>query len=45
LIQTSVAFVLFPIIPFSSVIDTLKVPAFGFTSFAAFPYLKKMEMN
>ena len=45
LIQTPVGLILLPNFSVSTVIGTLKVPAFSGTSFAAFQYLKKVEMN
>jgi uncharacterized protein len=45
LIQTPVALVLLPNVAVSSIIGTLKIPAFSGTSFAAFQYLKKVDMN
>ncbi|MBC7525855.1 MAG: TSUP family transporter, partial [Flavobacterium sp.] len=45
LIQTPVALILLPNLAVSSVIGSLKVPAFSGTSFAARQYLKKVEMN
>lgn len=45
LIQTPVGLILLPNLPVSTVIGTLKVPAFSGTSFAAFQYLKKVDMN
>ena len=45
LIQTPVGLILLPNLPVSTVIGTLKIPAFSGTSFAAFQYLKKVEMN
>ncbi len=45
LIQTPVGLILLPNLPVATVIGTLKVPAFSGTSFAAFQYLKKVDMN
>jgi uncharacterized protein len=45
LIQTPVALILLPNVAVSSVIGTLKIPAFSGTSFAARQYLKKVDMN
>jgi uncharacterized membrane protein YfcA len=45
LIQTPVGLIMLPNLPVSTVIGTLKVPAFSGTSFAAFQYLKKVDMN
>lgn len=45
LIQTPIALVLLPNYAVSSVIGTLKIPAFSGTSFAAYQYLKKVTMN
>lgn len=45
LIQTPVGLILLPSLPFVTVIGTLKVPAFSGTSFAAFQYLKKVDLN
>jgi len=45
LIQTPVALILLPNVSVSSIIGTLKVPAFSGTSFAACQYLKKVDMN
>lgn len=45
LIQTPMGLILLPNLPVSTVIGTLKVPAFSGTSFAAFQYLKKVAMN
>lgn len=45
LIQTPMGLVLLPNLPVSTVIGTLKVPAFSGTSFAAYQYLKKVDMN
>ena len=45
LIQTPVALILLPNHAVSTIIGSLKIPAFSGTSFAAFQYLKKVEMN
>lgn len=45
LIQTPAALILLPNVSVSSIIGTLKVPAFSGTSFAARQYLKKVDMN
>ena len=45
LIQTPVALILLPNVSVSSIIGTLKIPAFSGTSFAAYQYLKKVDMN
>jgi uncharacterized membrane protein YfcA len=45
LIQTPVAMILMPNLSVASIIGSLKIPAFSGTSFAAFQYLKKVEMN
>ncbi|WP_395043787.1 sulfite exporter TauE/SafE family protein [Flavobacterium sp.] len=45
LIQTPVALILLPNLAVSSIIGTLKIPAFSGTSFAANQYLKKVKMN
>ena len=45
LIQTPVALVLLPNYTVSSIIGSLKIPAFSGTSFAANQYLKKVDMN
>jgi hypothetical protein len=45
LIQTPVALILLPNLPVSSIIGSLKIPAFSGTSFAARQYLKKVDMN
>ncbi|WPR70587.1 TSUP family transporter [Flavobacterium sp. NG2] len=45
LIQTPAGLILLPNLPVSTVIGTLKIPAFSGTSFAAFQYLKKVTMN
>lgn len=45
LIQTPVALILLPNYAVSSIIGSLKIPAFSGTSFAANQYLKKVDMN
>lgn len=45
LIQTPVALILLPNLAVSSIIGSLKIPAFSGTSFAARQYLKKVDMN
>lgn len=45
LIQTPAAMVLMPNLSVASIIGSLKIPAFSGTSFAAFQYLKKVDMN
>ena len=45
LIQTPVALILLPNLAVSSIIGTLKIPAFSGTSFAANQYLKKVDIN
>lgn len=45
LIQTPIGLILLPNLPVSTVVGTLKVPAFSGTSFAAYQYLKKVDMN
>ena len=45
LIQTPVAMILMPNLSVASIIGSLKIPAFSGTSFAAFQYLKKVELN
>lgn len=45
LIQTPVALILLPNFAVSSIIGSLKIPAFSGTSFAAAQYLKKVQMN
>jgi uncharacterized membrane protein YfcA len=45
LIQTPIGLILLPNLPVSTVIGTLKIPAFSGTSFAAYQYLKKVNMN
>lgn len=45
LIQTPVAMILMPNLSVASIIGSLKIPAFSGTSFAAFQYLKKVDIN
>lgn len=45
LIQTPVAMILMPNLSVASIIGSLKIPAFSGTSFAAYQYLKKVQMN
>lgn len=45
LIQTPAVMVLMPNLSVASIIGSLKIPAFSGTSFAAFQYLKKVDMN
>lgn len=45
LIQTPVALILLPNYAVSSILGSLKIPAFSGTSFAAYQYLKKVQMN
>lgn len=45
LIQTPVAMILLPNLAVANIIGSLKVPAFSGTSFAAYQYLKKVQMN
>ena len=45
LIQTPMGLVLLPNLPVATIIGTLKIPSFSGTLFAAFQYLKKIEMN
>lgn len=45
LIQTPVALILLPNLAVSTLIGSLKIPAFSGTSFAARQYLKKVDMN
>ena len=45
LIQTPAGLILLPSLPVSTVVGTLKIPAFSGTSFAAYQYLKKVTMN
>lgn len=45
LIQSPVALILLPNYAVSSIMGSLKIPAFSGTSFAAFQYLKKVQMN
>ena len=45
LIQTPMGLVMLPNLSVSTVVGTLKIPAFSGTFFAAIQYLKKVEMN
>jgi uncharacterized membrane protein YfcA len=45
LIQTPVAMILLPNLAVANVIGSLKIPAFSGTSFAAYQYVKKVQMN
>lgn len=45
LIQTPMGLILLPNLPVSTVIGTLKIPAFSGTSFAAYQYMKKVVVN
>lgn len=45
LIQTPVGLIMLPNLPVSTVIGSLKIPAFSGTAFAANQYLKKVDMN
>ena len=45
LIQTPVAMILLPHLAVANIIGSLKIPAFSGTSFAAYQYLKKVQMN
>lgn len=45
LIQTPMGLILLPNLPVSTVIGTLKIPAFSGTSFAAYQYMKKVNVN
>jgi uncharacterized membrane protein YfcA len=45
LIQTPMGLILLPNFPVSTVVGSLKIPAFSGTSFAAYQYLKKVDMN
>ncbi|WP_310381021.1 TSUP family transporter [Flavobacterium sp.] len=45
LIQTPIGLILLPNLPVATVIGTLKIPSFSGTSFAAYQYLKKVDMN
>lgn len=45
LIQTPAGLILLPNLPVSTVVGTLKIPAFSGTAFASYQYLKKVEMN
>lgn len=45
LIQTPIAMIVMPNLSVASIIGSLKIPAFSGTSFAAFQYLKKVDIN
>ena len=45
LIQTPIAMILLPNLAVSTIIGSLKIPAFSGTAFAARQYLKKVTMN
>lgn len=45
LIQTPIALILLPNYAVSTIIGSLKIPAFSGTSFAAFQYLKEVKLN
>ena len=45
MIQTPVAMILMPNLSVASIIGSLKIPAFSGTSFAAFQYLKKVDIK
>ena len=45
LIQTPIALILLPNLAVANIIGSLKIPAFSGTSFAAFQYLKKVQIN
>lgn len=45
LIQTPAGLILLPNLPVATVIGSLKIPAFSGTSFAAYQYMKKVNMN
>lgn len=45
LIQTPMGLILLPNLPVSTVVGTLKIPAFSGTAFAAFQYLKKVVIE
>src|SRR5215211_3296053 len=45
LIQLPAALVILPQFPVSTVIGSLKIPAFSGTSFAAWQYVKKVSLN
>ena len=45
LIQTPIALILLPNYAVSSIIGSLKIPAFSGTSFAAYQYVKKVRLN
>jgi uncharacterized membrane protein YfcA len=45
LVQTPAGLILLPNLPVSTVIGTLKIPAFSGTTFAAYQYLKRVTMD
>jgi uncharacterized membrane protein YfcA len=45
LIQTPIGLILLPSLPVAAVIGTLKIPAASGTSFAAYQYMKKVNVN
>lgn len=45
LVQTPIGLIMLPNLPVATVIGTLKIPSFSGTSFAAYQYLKKVDMN
>jgi len=45
LIQTPMGLILLPNLPVSTVIGSLKIPAFSGTSFASYQYMKKVDVN
>lgn len=45
LIQSPIALILLPNLPVSSIMGSLKIPAFCGTSFASYEYLKKVKLN
>jgi len=45
LIQTPMGLILLPNLPVSTVIGSLKIPAISGTSFAAYQYMKKVNIN
>ncbi|HSD05707.1 sulfite exporter TauE/SafE family protein [Flavobacterium sp.] len=45
LIQTPMGLILLPNLPVSTVIGSLKIPAFSGTSFAGYQYMKKVDIN
>ena len=45
LIKTTVAIILMHNLAVSTIIGSLRIPAFSGTSFAAFQYLKQVQMN